>query len=950
MHMSVSEFVGPKQTKKEISLNHLKLSSNQAKIKFGNGGKKMKKGTYLNDQELNCWSEGLSLTDREFKAVEKSVERCFSQQLLCMSSLNAITDRVQSNTSTLGRSVCSVNTSLNSSVGKMNAAFSLGLDRWVNHQVSSIPQKIVGHSSKSEDLMSTLEFIDLLRTSEGMGQSYDLEMETFLDRNDVKLTERHDRLVPSGGEVGIKNLVTPSIEGPTDAKVNRVQKKINIAKVKQFIDDSSGDEDFLPSKKVSAQTKNISYSTKSMRTSLSPTIHVHNGQMSTPPIGESDLMLTHSQHVIPRAPSEDGLDWLDELEPSQVSTPYIAHTKSSASMDLDLSPVIPDSRDKRNRNIRYDSHSDFATPNLPLSSVRRSTCKLRPPKYSTPAVEHDSYRNSGPVINETPVKNDVGSIDLFEDLSAHALFDDFSTSGIECVGDSKTSASVLSIAHTNHMETATDLPSSTSIDKLTEHCDKHTEVIVLSDTDADNEMDVDVIKESDLEQDDNDSCTEEDGSSTLDNALRPATNPSESSIKSKRNSTTSNDDSFLLVRRKCRKRPRILQSPTSPNDSKVHSKLSPGSKENVSYSHAIQDVHVSPSTKCVLGRKKKLKVTFEWDSSDDEFALPPSKRIAQSKSGKSHAKPLLRERSGNNRTGSKKKNFPKNEFFEEEAEWSSDDAPRESGTDQSDLGDLNNYDCEDSFINDNSMLTQLSPTRRVATSSKISNAQSNSNNFYLQSLMSPEDRLFAGKRRGCGSKYRMVFSQRHELLNHYINKAGFKVADGGRTKHKRKTTDEKRHFDDDNGLFETDSSNSEAEEVNVHYGEEELSQSLGHETFSCPSVSSVSESCGQETPEEEGSVIKLCTKRKRKAAFLSDSDMDTSTGVTESKTSMKSFIEQKTKSYFPKTETDVINNFRRPTSTLGRTSSDEVIISPSLLVSCMDHTCSSLHLQMHCIL
>ena len=61
----------------------------------------------------------------------------------------------------------------------------------MNHQVSSIHQKIVGHSSKSEDLISTLEFINLLRTSEGM--SNDLEMETFLDRNDVKLSERRDR-------------------------------------------------------------------------------------------------------------------------------------------------------------------------------------------------------------------------------------------------------------------------------------------------------------------------------------------------------------------------------------------------------------------------------------------------------------------------------------------------------------------------------------------------------------------------------------------------------------------------------------------------------------------------------------------------------------------------------------------------------------------------------------
>ena len=453
-----------------------------------------------------------------------------------------------------------------------------------------------------------------------------------------------------------------------------------------------------------------------MRTSLSPTIHVHNGQMSTPPFGESDFMLSHSQHVIPRAPSEDGLDWLDELEPSQVSTPYIAHTKSS--VDLDLSPVIPVSMILETKEIEK-----LVTILIPILLLQICLFLLfAEVSYDLPSTAHQllsmiHIETQGlSSIDETPVKKDMGSIDLFEDLSAHALFDDFSTSGIESVGDSKTSASVLSIAHTNHMETATDLQTSISIDKLTEHCDKHTEVIVLSDTDADNEMDVDVIKESDLEQDDNGSCTEEDGTSTSDNALRPATNPSESSIKSKRNSITctSNDDSFLQVRRKCRKRPRILQSPTSPNDSKVHNKLSPGSKENVSYTHA-KEVHVSPNTKHVLGRKKKLKVTFEWDSSDDEFALPLSKRIAQSKSGKSHAKPLLRERSGNNpinRTGSKKKNVTRNEFFEEEAEWSSDDASRESGTDQSDLRDLNDYDCEDSFINDNSMLTQLSPTRR----------------------------------------------------------------------------------------------------------------------------------------------------------------------------------------------------------------------------------------------
>lgn len=951
MRMCVSEFISSKRTKKESSSNHVKPRSNQTKIKFGNGGKKVKMGTYLNDQELTCWSEGLSLSDREFKVIEKSVERCFSQQpLLCIPSLNTNSDSVQSNTSTLGRSVCSVNTSLNSSVGRMNAAFSLGLDKWVNDQTSSIPPRIAGPSIRSEHLMSTLEFIDILRTSDGMGQSYDLEMETFLDQNDVRLSERADGLVSTGGDVREDRIksITPPGEGSPNAKSGGLPTRIKVAKMKQFFDESSGDEDFLPSKKPSAQVKvaeNLSYSTKSVRTSLSP--RKHSGQMSTPPIHES-----HSQHVIPRAPSEDGLDWLDELEPSQMSTPHLSHTKTSTSMDLELSPVIhvPGSKDKGSTKTKYDSQSggefNFATPKLPLSSVHRS--KLRPSKYSTPAVEHDSLRNSGAVINETPVKNDMGSIDLFEDLSAHALFDDFSTSGIEVVGVSK--SSLLPSAHINLVESIADSHPSASINKLTEHSDKQTDVIVFSDSDDDFGMDVHVIKESDLDQDDNDSCIEDDGTSTVNNPLRPGGPPTcphanEYSLTSKRSATTSNEDSFLQVHRKCRKRPRssrnaFLQSPTSPSDSKQSSKLSPGSKENVPYKQAAKEL--SPNSKCLHSRKMKPKVTFEWDSSDDEFALPLSKRIAQSKSSKFHTKPPLSKRSDSsliNRTSLKKKTVTKgSEFLEEEADWSSDGAPDESDSDQSDGGDLNEYDGEDSFINDNSMLTQISPTQRVARSSKISKVQANSNNFYLQSLMSPDDHLFAGKRRGCGNKYRMVFSQRHELLNHYINKAGFKVAEGCRTKRRRKTTDEKHYLDGDKDLFETDSSSSEAEEVNVHYGEEELSQSFGHETCSDPSVISVNESCHEETPEKK---MKPCIKRKRKAAFLSDSDMDISARVAESKTAKRineSMNERNSKPHSAKGETNVINDSKRPmsTCTLGRATiptGDDVIISPSLLVS-----------------
>ena len=89
---------------------------------------------------------------------------------------------------------------------------------------------------------------------------------------------------------------------------------------------------------------------------------------------------------------------------------------------------------------------------------------------------------------------------------------------------------------------------------------------------------------------------------------------------------------------------------------------------------------------------------------------------------------------------------------------------------------------------------------------------------YRQSLMSPHsDHLFVGRRGGGG--YRMVLSQRHQILNRCLAKAGGRRLFDG----------ERRRGEED---VSSESGESEAEEVRMCYGEEdekeiEDSQSIG---------------------------------------------------------------------------------------------------------------------------
>ena len=131
-------------------------------------------------------------------------------------------------------------------------------------------------------------------------------------------------------------------------------------------------------------------------------------------------------------------------------------------------------------------------------------------------------------------------------------------------------------------------------------------------------------------------------------------------------------------------------------------------------------------------------------------------------------------------------------FIDEEAELSEGYSSPDEPLDQTD----HEYDYDDSFINDNSVLTQHVPAGQSGNSR---NVPADKMDVYLRSLRTP-DKLFASKKSSSGNKFRLVLSQRYELLNKYMKKAKLKASPSAyRHKSKRRVS--------------VESEESEAEEV-----------------------------------------------------------------------------------------------------------------------------------------
>ena len=956
MHMTIGEFISSRPGRKGASAKAggggggKASGSGQAKLGFGAASKRKKgeKGGFLNNDELVCWSNELALSDKESRTMVRSVEQCFPTrtEFLSISKLKGGGTKSRpgrkSNSSFVDLSTSFGNSSLNSSTSQLRRKYHLSLNRWIHCQNAPIPTKMTGHSSKTQQLSSVLEFIDLLNSGDGVGQSYDLEMETFLNREDILSSESQE---------------ARRVDGKSDIQ----QKKKKSRQIRKILDDSSDEEDFQ-SETLPGKTDNIAESASPEAAKVDDIVTVEDTQdlNYNDPVDQIDCdeaieaispvtepkevenatftAYTASQHVVPQAPSLDSLDWLDEMDPSQMP---------SSITNKDQNQPKPLQEASCSESVsRKGEEFQFVTPKAPPSS-RRSRIQAS----STPI---SSAGSSGKKV--TPLSNDKfyqDSVELFDDLPENEIFDDFSD----------TCTSLLSSSTSNRKPKVSEcihpvgpIKTTTGINQREQqHFRETNDDCVIIDSDSEE-------KEGDREK--------EGGCKSLSNV---------------RESPSASDDSFLQVhgqrrrKRACKVINHLLESPsTQPQQPpqtqaiELSADVSPGSKENAGTLGGIKKSDSAGewlSTRQPRGKdvKKVTKFNVSNSSDEDDFDVPLMQRIR-----KKAKTTIIRHEDCTARSptaGRKERRVrPRKRklldgFVEEEAEVSSDDSEPPSQQQQLHMRDSSEYDMEDSFINDNSMLTQISPSQRERGKSTRTHASTTSagcssgtGNMYLRSLMSPEDHLFGGRKRGKvgggGNQYRMVFSQRHQILNHYIKKAGFGISDddgngGGVRKNHKRYRRKKSESEDEEGT----NSYSEAEEKNFHYGEEDLaefSQSQGlavdddddmqpEVDYSDDRTSSYASVYDSELiTDDDRTPVALSRNRKRRPKFLSDSDLDASTSFTDhinTSASKRLKLGDKVDIIPISSAAEEVGRLAPPGDRSATSVIDRVVVSPSLLVS-----------------
>lgn len=901
MHMTVDAFVPTANGKRKNGTATSVVKSKSSAANFFKG-KQRAKHAFLNDQELACWSEELSLSDREFRAVERSVEKCFAKKMPFLSTKKLAAKEAPQSSQTDFDFIQPNDKSANTSV--LSSKMSLSLSKWIHFQTAPVPTKVIGHSSTTALLTSCLEFSDLLKISEGMGASYDLEMRTFLDHGDV------------GGA---------SDEAPSSVKVDEKGKGKDLKDKRKgkkpmsvFVDSSDDDDFVIPAKEVTAA--------KGRKTNL-PGNGVNLGcgdevmEETSPPCeelndedfdegacsggGRRNVVFTASQHVVPRAPTGESLDWLDDLEPSQ-SQPLTQHdTADAAECEANFANDAAECKEVTNKpghtetsdweesgfRNRLDEQDAVEVPDEDFVFVSpkpppRGSKTADPPSCSTPKTGTKTPISLQQNFPSSPrdEKSYIESVDMFDDLSPQALFDDFSV----CLQGTLKS-------NLEHSTSSMSKLRSTSCHGKVRNSVKGSETPPTNIT---------VICESDMEDD-------------PDKEEMEAFHSPERTVRTKRTSVAqrgspecSKEESYVLhhQRRKQRKM-NFLESPqnealednepAAPHGSKTSTPVSRGKSRQASVKRVVIDLDPSDDEDFQVPLMKRLRGSMKNLKSDKHATTESSRGDASSAASRDSSCAATAWHSRNSRgtsssaiTRSSHNEVEACSFIEEEAELSHGECT------QNDQDMQEGYNMDDSFINDNSMLTQY--TQALPRSRKV-RSSGYKTDMYKQSLISPKDKLFA-KRKGRANegRFRMVLSQRHQILNHYMDKAGFHQ---GTADNAERGWYKKRKA---GWRLDASSSGSEAEEKDVAYGEEdmeELSQSLeeGDETADAPRGEERSRSPGEEedgTPDQtredsdQTDTTKSCpgsisleggatekegvstSGRKQKAGFLSDSDIE----------------------------------------------------------------------------
>ena len=816
-------FITPGNYQSKVSVKSSKSTSSRrtkGRFSFGPSSRQDPKGVYLTEEELMHWNSKYALPEQQSRDIELAVESCIQHKsLLSLETLSS----------------SKPNSCDERKIRSYSNPESLSLNRWIHWQTAQIPSRFIHHSSKSNKLRTILEFTDQLQMSPELSNAYELEMKAFLNADDVCGEENN---------VGMA-------EGRSLAKRRQNRRMM----------DSDEDEDFKTPQKKRQKAEDYEDSTGQLLNSptggpqTDHTLSDHsNHKFVHPPDSEcsphqspsnDDITPPLSPPVIPKPPNLSSIDWLDDVT-SDLSSQFSSVQQTPASClpvpnqfhTFSATPSVGSSL------LNLPKSPTFISPKMPLNS-RKKSGSLKGLNESISSVAKPSSAviskdivSRPPTSGSTPMRITMqdSSINKFDDIPSELLFgddegsDDISEPSLIPESPEKPEISNHHITHMQHACTSSQERSPTpELPSLMDRLNRQ-QLEVATKTKNIVDADVPKLQSPDFHLNDNSSKI-----GTTDSSSYPIHSTPTTSRKGISFQTPDSEEKFLRNARTLRKNRQPFKQPDFLCSQVTSSSVGGYTSRNRETNVGTNPVKVNHSH--LDGSK---------EDSDDFVEQPlKKKRLSPQESGNSFLQ-------------------VEDEFFEDEAEES-------GGCKSTEEGDGYEYDYADSFINDNSVLTQhVSVGCNVESETSVVADQSSMKmGMYLRSLRSP-DTLFSKKNPGTGNQYRLAFSQRYKYLNKYMKKAGIKASPSAyriQRNSKKKRGQGLLHEESE------ESEESEAEEVVKITDDPELTDSQEMDEYESEERNAIMAGY------EKGDMNSTSTERrekKRRVHFLSDSEEERS--------------------------------------------------------------------------
>ena len=713
LHMHIPEETTPKKGTK-FTAGHAK-GKQQSRLSFGLYQGHVP-GT-LKDTELLIWKQKYAMSDTESLNLQQAVTACVNpQKLLCLQEQSKIVD--DSDTAE-----CSSTTT----------GSQLSLDRWMEWQRAPVSTGHIGHSSTTNQLVNILQFTENVTVTPDFIMSYDMEMQMFLNHDDVLPSSSRQR----NEEEAISSSSAPVTKSrPSDRKGKR-----------RLCFDSE-DEDFISNinKKQTTTVMGPSVTKSSKSSSIDVLISndvVDSTSAGNEGVADGPLHVVDRSSIIPPPPNIDSLSWMDQLPLSQspnrtiTSAPlplnYSTPVKTPLTATKLLTPAKVPNKDKT--SLKLLPHTPVGTSSKSTKSVSVGGNKFLSPKQSTPAspklskpklvaTVRPSSQNNDKIVTaqQTKLTTSPKQVSLVGTpyLVRHS-------DGNQATNQPKPSTS--KVKQTNSKTTASRLKKQSPSKSSPLHLKKKrgdTSINLVGQTNLKTPTKTSTVQPGTLV-----------GRHTL--ALK---SPSVGSPVCVAESPGRFDDVIDIIPEsdmECEEIPiatscgsgGCVKSNETEEDSfaVLHNK-----KKNI-HQPSFLCTQLPPVTSPARTKRKVI------DSSTDDDFTPVKKKGKFAK----HSSIDTTQEEGE-------------DYLDLEAEVSSDDVTmtEDNVEEQTDA-----YDVDDSFINDATQLPSKSPVNMQA--------------IYKQSLISPNNVMFASKQAGQGAKYRMRISRGHTLLHHFMGTAGIKI-------------------------------------------------------------------------------------------------------------------------------------------------------------------------------